>query len=319
MNELALFAGVGGGILGGLLCGFKTVCAVEIEPFCREVLLRRQMDGVLPRFPIWDDIKTFKGKPWRGRIDIVTGGFPCQDISCAGTGKGLSGARSGLWVEMARIIEEVQPQWVFIENSPNLRNRGLATVLEDLARMGYSARWGVLGARNVGAPHRRNRIWVVAHANRFELREQSRGGSRTCRKETLQSPINGEIWAVADTTSNRRRQGRKGRFVTGSSGKQEQSLQDVSHTESEQMGSSGQSWRSVDVGDANEIRWNGGSWEKPEAHGRRQSTNTSWWDVEPELDRVANGIPHQVDRIRSLGNAQVPEVARLAWEILSHG
>lgn len=198
MNELVLFAGVGGGILGGLLCGFKTVCAVEIDPFCREVLLRRQMDGLLPRFPIWDDIQTFDGKPWRGKIDIITGGFPCQDISCAGTGAGLKGSRSGLWIEMARIIEEVQPQWVFIENSPNLRNRGLATVLEDLASMGYSARWGVLGARNVGAPHRRNRMWIVAHANRFELREQSRGAAGRVGKKrhSLQSMARSGQWAT---------------------------------------------------------------------------------------------------------------------------
>lgn len=86
MNELHLFAGSGGGILGGMLLGHTTVCAVEIEPYCRKNLLQRQRDGILPRFPIWDDVTTFDGKPWRGLVDIVCGGFPCQDISCAGRG-----------------------------------------------------------------------------------------------------------------------------------------------------------------------------------------------------------------------------------------
>ncbi len=86
MNELHLFAGAGGGILGGILLGHTCVCAVEIEPYCRKVLLQRQRDGILPKFPIWDDVRTFDGKPWRGKVDVVCGGFPCQDISIAGGG-----------------------------------------------------------------------------------------------------------------------------------------------------------------------------------------------------------------------------------------
>ena len=124
MNELALFAGAGGGILGGHLLGWRTVCAVEIEDYPRRVLLARQRDGILPRFPIWDDIKTFDGTEWRGRVDVVSGGFPCQDISAAGKGAGLAGSRSGLWAEMARVIGEVQPACVWVENSPMLVIRG---------------------------------------------------------------------------------------------------------------------------------------------------------------------------------------------------
>ena len=97
MNELALFAGAGGGILGGALLGWRTVCAVEINPYCRELLVARQNDGTLAPFPIWDDIRTFSGKPWRGVVDVVSGGFPCQDISLAGRGAGITGERSGLW------------------------------------------------------------------------------------------------------------------------------------------------------------------------------------------------------------------------------
>ena len=140
MRELHLFARAGGGILGGILLGHTTVCAVQIESYCRKVLLQRQRDGILPKFPIWDDVKTFDGKPWRGKVDVVCGGFPCQDISAAGKGAGISGERSGLWKEMARIIGEVGSRFVFIENSPLLRTRGLQVVLRDLAEMGYDAR-----------------------------------------------------------------------------------------------------------------------------------------------------------------------------------
>lgn len=166
MNELALFAGAGGGILGGILLGWRTVCAVEIDPYCRKVLLQRQRDGMLEPFPIWDDVRTFDGKPWRGLVDIVTGGFPCQDIS-AGNPKaeGISGARSGLWSEMARIVSEVRPHHVFVENSPLLIHRGLAVVLTDLAEMGYDAKWGIVGAHHVGAVHKRERCFLYAHLN----------------------------------------------------------------------------------------------------------------------------------------------------------
>ena len=165
MNELALFAGGGGGILAGHMLGWRTVCAVEIEDYPRRVLLQRQADGLLPRFPIWDDITTFDGKPWRGKVDVVSGGFPCQDLSSAGKGAGLDGERSGLWKEMARVVSEVRPRFVFVENSPMLVNNGLGRVLGDLSDIGFDARWTVMGANEVGAQHNRDRIWIVAHAN----------------------------------------------------------------------------------------------------------------------------------------------------------
>ncbi|MBV8666767.1 MAG: DNA cytosine methyltransferase [Burkholderiaceae bacterium] len=108
MNELALFAGAGGGILGGKLLGWRTVCAVERDAYAAQVLAQRQNDGILQPFPIWSDIETFDGRPWNGFVDVVSGGFPCQDISVAGKGAGLSnGTRSRLWAEQARIIREV--------------------------------------------------------------------------------------------------------------------------------------------------------------------------------------------------------------------
>lgn len=164
MNELHLFAGAGGGILGGLLLGHVPVCAVELEKYPRAVLLQRQRDGILPWFPVWDDVCTFDGNPWRGRVDVVCGGFPCQDISAAGKGAGIDGQRSGLWSEFARILGEVRPRFVFMENSPMLTSRGLGRVLADLAGLGYRFAWGVLGSHNAGAPHYRDRIWIMAHA-----------------------------------------------------------------------------------------------------------------------------------------------------------
>ena len=168
MNELALFAGAGGGILGGHLLGWRTVCAVEWDAYAASVLVARQNDGCLPPFPIWDDVQTFDGRPWRGRVDVVSGGFPCQDISSAGKGAGIDGERSGMWFHMARIISEVRPRFVFVENSPMLTIRGIGRVLGDLAQMGFNARWGVLGARHAGLPHNRERIWIIAnhHAQR---------------------------------------------------------------------------------------------------------------------------------------------------------
>ena len=172
MNELALFAGAGGGILGGHLLGWRTVCAVEFEPYAAAVLVQRQNDGILLQFPVWDDVRTFDGKPWAGRVDVVSGGFPCQDISAAGKGAGLDGERSGLWSEMARIIREVRPRFAFVENSPMLTSRGLGRVLGDLAEMGFDAEWGVVSAANAGAPHLRERIWIVAYSECPERRPQ---------------------------------------------------------------------------------------------------------------------------------------------------
>ena len=154
-----------------------TVCAVEIDSYCRRVLLARQRDGMLPRFPIWDDVRTFDGRPWRGRVDIVSGGFPCQDVSAPGSGTGLAGKKSGLWSHMARIANEVRPGFVFAENSPLLNARGLDVVIGDLAAMGYGARWCVLGAHNAGAPHERDRTWILAHANGERCKEQGRPGA----------------------------------------------------------------------------------------------------------------------------------------------
>lgn len=163
LHELALFAGAGGGLLASRELGIRTICAVERNPYAASVLVARQNDGNLEPFPIWDDVRTFDGRPWRGVVDLISGGFPCQDISTANIhAQGIRGSRSGLWGEFARIISEVHPRFVFIENSPALVFRGIDVVLSDLAALGYDAEWGVLGARDVGAPHQRDRVWIMA-------------------------------------------------------------------------------------------------------------------------------------------------------------
>jgi DNA (cytosine-5)-methyltransferase 1 len=245
MNELHLFAGAGGGILGGILLGHTPVCAVEIEPYCRKVLLQRQRDGILPKFPIWDNVTTFDGTPWRGKVDVVCGGFPCQDISSAGGGAGIEGERSGLWSEMARIIGEIRPKFAFMENSPMLTFRGLGRVLGDLSELGYDARWGVLGAHHVGAPHRRDRIWIVG--NSVSERLEGHAGD--------------------------------GVFF-------------------------------------NQCRWDFEESRRPVGAASVCIGKCDWWASESGLDRVVDGVANLMDRIRCIGNGQVPIVAALAFQIL---
>jgi len=274
MNELALFAGAGGGILGGKLLGWRTVCAVEWEPYPASVLCARQNDGLLPPFPIWDDVQTFDGKPWRGIVDVVSGGFPCQDISAAGKGAGIDGERSGMWAEMARIIREVRPRYVFVENSPMLTSRGLGRVLGDLASMGFDARWGVLGAADVGANHQRDRIWIVGTnlANtRCELR--SKGNTTELDSQT-------EVGTFS--------------------------------TVHDQSGGQGQ-----DVSNANSAQRQGMCQPKRIQQEYAYASDSRWWETEPNVGRMVDGMASGVDRLKAIGNGQVPLCAATAWRILS--
>ena len=332
LNELALFAGAGGGILGGHLLGWRTVCAVEIDPYAASVLVARQNDCILPPFPVWDDVCTFDGRPWRGIVDVVSGGFPCQDISAAGKGAGLDGDRSGLWSEMARIIGEVRPQYAFIENSPVLASRGLDRVLADLAALGFDAEWDVVSAANVGAPHRRERIWILAHAQ-YDRVSVGRGTSTACAES-------GNARRIFNDESSRREQ------QTGEILAYPDSLR-----ESQPQGGECAEWgwigdESNDVANANGRRRaqpEGRQMEQPRgaeiigasnaanthgAHvqGPQQPIGTSqahagfsgirWWDSEPDVGRVANGVAGRVVRLKAIGNGQVPAVAATAWRLL---
>jgi DNA (cytosine-5)-methyltransferase 1 len=165
LNELALFAGAGGGILGGHLLGWRTICAVERNPYAASVLIARQNDGSLPPFPVWDDVRTFDGRGWRGVVDVVSGGFPCQGYSGAARGRTVA---EDLWPEMRRIVADVAPRYVFAEN---VVRRAIDRAADDLGEMGYSVRCLPLSASDLGADHIRKRYWLLAHADmRGELR-----------------------------------------------------------------------------------------------------------------------------------------------------
>jgi DNA (cytosine-5)-methyltransferase 1 len=310
VNELALFAGAGGGILGGHLLGWRTVCAVEWEPYPASVLIARQNDGILPPFPIWDDVQTFDGRPWRGRVDVVSGGFPCQDISAAGKGAGIDGARSGMWGHMARIVREVGPRFVFVENSPMLTSRGLGRVLGDLAAMGYDARWGVLGAVDAGAPHKRDRIWIVAHSDLHEHRTNG-------WKEEEQGGISSEhrparcAWGIGGTSSDSEilADAKNSEWRSGQFGKQNPSVWPQGHDKSFGGGK--------DVGNAEVPRLAPCVVGSKQEQSRRAGSGITWWEAEPDVGRVANGVAARVDRLKAIGNGQVPACAALAWRILT--
>ena len=275
MNELALFAGAGGGILGGKLLGWRTVCAVEWEPYPASVLCARQNDGLLPPFPIWDDVQTFDGKPWRGIVDVVSGGFPCQDISAAGKGAGIDGERSGMWSHMARVVGEVRPRYVFVENSPMLVTRGLERVLGDLTALGYDTRWTVMGAADVGANHQRDRIWIVAKAQFADSYLQPAYAKQKCKYDWPQK--------------------------FGGSGSREMGAFDatknVSHTDLPQR--------------------KGGSLSSRVRQEHTYACDSRWWKIEPNVGRMANGVASGVDRLKAIGNGQVPLCAATAWRLLT--
>ncbi len=281
LNELALFAGAGGGILGGGgLLGWRTVCAVEWEPYPACVLAARQNDGILPPFPIWDDVQTFDGKPWRGIVDVVSGGFPCQDISSAGRGAGIEGSRSGMWKHMARIIGEIRPRFAFVENSPMLVGRGAAMVIGDLTEMGYDCEWCIVSASDCGAPHKRDRFWLLADSNCLRPQGNIRphaSGESVGERIQPQPFRGGSVFPqMADTTSQR------------------------------QQGQ-GQSWFGSDPAEAREG-------ETDHAFAERVG---HIWGIESPVGRVADGVAARVDRLKAIGNGQVPIVAATVFRILS--
>ena len=290
LNELALFAGAGGGILGGHLLGWRTVCAVEWEPYPACILVARQNDGILPPFPIWDDVQTFDGKPWRGIVDVVSGGFPCQDISAAGKGAGIEGARSGMWKHMARIVGEVRPKYVFVENSSLLVGRGLAVVISDLAEMGYDAQLGCISASDLGAPHRRDRIWLVAtnaSSKRCDMRECDRQERSFLHNIDGHAQEGEQIWSERICWSCS-----SGQDVANASCLNEQRIKPSISYEKEREGS--QQRPTGSCGD-----------------GRRG------WPTEPDVGRVAHGVAARVDRLKAIGNGQVPIVAATAFQIMN--
>lgn len=162
LRGLSLFAGIGGFDLGlQRTGGFKTAAFCEINPFCRRVLAKHW-----PGIPCYEDVRSLTAERLAADgivIDAIWGGFPCQDISWAGPGAGLHGERSGLWSEYARLIGELRPEYALMENSAALLARGMGDLLGDLAEIGYDAEWHCIGSQDIGAPHARERVWVVAY------------------------------------------------------------------------------------------------------------------------------------------------------------
>jgi DNA (cytosine-5)-methyltransferase 1 len=298
MNELALFAGAGGGILGGHLLGWRTVCAVEWEAYPASVLCARQNDGFLPPFPVWDNVQTFDGKPWKGIVDVISGGFPCQDISSAGKGAGIDGERSGMWREMARIIGEVRPRYAFVENSPMLVTRGLERVLADLTAMGYDSRWGVVSAADVGANHKRERIWIVANS------KHSRHSNQVIGINEKTFGISQENWQKWSG----------GRMSFGTSGMVGEGGANWLHNQgnlacTSSLGQSRQGKYEQSISSKEGSDW--------QANIVKSIGTSNFWEVEPNVGRVADGVAARMDRLKAIGNGQVPLCAAIAWKILS--
>lgn len=270
----SLFAGIGGIDLGFERAGLQCKWQVEIDAYAQKVLAKHW-----PNVRRHDDVRTWP-QPDTEYVDVIAGGFPCQDISYAGKGAGLAGERSGLFYEVCRIVGDMGPRIVVLENVAALLTRGLDSVLGTLASLGYDAEWHCIPAAAVGAPHLRDRIFVVAYASSERTRHESGAISGQARQSTdahETAVVRQNDWkalpkrldAVCCDVSDAKGDGRKQRKPH-----------------------SGRSGEGV------------GTWKK-----HRPGSGDRWWAVEPEVGRVAHGVSARVDRLRGLGNAVVPQVA----------
>jgi len=279
---LDLFSGIGGfALAASWVWGdeLELVGFCENDSYCQQVLAKN-----FPGVPIYDDITGLEADGFVG-IDLLTGGFPCQDISVAGKGEGIEGERSGLWFEMLRLISGIRPRYALIENVPMLIHRGFGRVICDLASIGYDAEWQIISAADVGAPHLRKRIWIVAYAGHLRRGNHVGGDVGLRGRQQAQTAIRSASQPE----------------ITGSS----QESEVVAHAN--QSGLEGRQ-----EGLRQEKRWDGNtghSWAKVGGNGRN-----GFWSTEPDVGRVADGVPKRVDRLRGLGNAIVPQVAALIME-----
>ncbi|QSQ10775.1 DNA cytosine methyltransferase [Myxococcus landrumensis] len=286
-RALELFAG-GGGLAHGLklaVPSLRTVGYVEREAYAAACLVARMEKKELDTAPVWDDVATFNGYPWRGVVDCISGGFPCQDISVAGKGAGLDGERSGLWREYARIVAEIRPRFVFIENVAALQTRGLDRVLAHLAALGFDAEWMCLRASDVGAPHKRERLFILAHAQHRGEHERTREarGEAGQRASVGRGPER-DCEGLADTRGSRLEGGEL-------------------------------HWPAAPPalgGHPVLPQWPPG---RDDLDGWR-SVLAVRPDLEPAICRMADGLGHRVDRLRLLGNGVVPQQAALAYHLL---
>ena len=280
LKILDTFAGIGGFSYAAheLVGGFETTQFVEIDPFCQKVLKKH-----FPKIPCHDDIKTFTAYP--GQYDVITGGFPCQDISVAGRREGITDqSRSGLFYELIRVIRLVRPKFVVMENVAAILNNGLDIVLGELSEAGYDAEWSIISASSLGAAHRRSRWWCVAYTNNY--------GSSS-------SSIN-EINDQTDSSSQERQN-----QVSESSGSSESSDSRIIRS------FEGNVTNSNSKGLQRKIlsKMESGIWSAK--HTRRLDPNWRSYVSKPILPRGSYGLSNRVDRTKALGNSIVPAVAAI--------
>jgi len=287
-----LFAGIGGFSLGLERAGMKCAWQVEIDPYARAVLNKHW-----PDVRRHDDVRTFPPTHTHTHdfsVDLICGGFPCQDISVAGKGAGLTGERSGLWHEFARIVGVLRPRYVVVENVAALLGRGMDVVLGTLSTLGYDAEWHVIPASAVGAPHRRERVWIVAYSAsvrhkgwaHFEPRRLSSQPERA-----LRSKLGRRREDVADAEG-----------IGGGARLREGGPQQNRHQSGDCCGNVP---NSNGAGRQQQRRPEPIPTEQPAAEC------SGWWESEPDVGRVAHGVPSRVDRLRCLGNAVVPQVVEV--------
>jgi DNA (cytosine-5)-methyltransferase 1 len=193
VNGLDLFSGIGGMSIA-LKEWVRPIAYCEIEPYCQAVLLSRMASNDIPKAPIWDDVKTFLCSEWRQSIDIIYAGFPCQDISIAGNGKGLAGQRSSLCYDLFTIVNEIKPRWVYLENVPAITTRGGIEVVKEIAKMGYDCRWITITASSLGALHKRERWFLLAHAKSKRLEARGLSSGEAQRYPRPEMPIKYLAW-----------------------------------------------------------------------------------------------------------------------------
>ena len=283
MQVLDLFSGIGGFSLGLKRAGMETIGFCEIDPFCRRVLAKHW-----PDVTVHTDIRGLDGKDYKGRADVVCGGFPCQPFSQAGKRRGTEDDRH-LWPEMLRVISEVRPTWVIGENVIGFVKMELDSVLSDLEREGYQTRAFIIPACGIDAPHKRDRVWIIAHANgEGESDGPINEGPRPRQLELMAYPKSGFSILPEQEV-------RTGRTTTDNSSK------DVADSESERV----------------QRLWSSGE-QKPHTYGGQKLSlcgserpEPAYWEAEPGMGRVVDGIPDRVDRIKGLGNAVVPMVVEV--------
>ena len=320
---LDLFSGIGGFALAaswvwGDDLDLQGFC--EIDSYCQKVLKKN-----FPDVPIYSDITELQPE-WFDDIDLLTGGFPCQDISVAGKGEGIEGERSGLWFEMLRLISGIRPRYALIENVPMLIHRGLGRVICDLASIGYGAEWQIISAADLGAPHLRKRIWIVAYPKRNGGVQQKGGDLRPSRRESIRENIDSVCSNIPTTSQAVAYPGhlRRRHHVGGDVELRGRQQAETAQRSASQPEIAGSSQESEVVAYATEFGSSGSGQSQHPGHqtpsGKGETVNFidecigDIWSTEPDLGRVADGVPHRVDRLRGLGNAIVPQCAALIME-----